>query len=643
MEQFRLAMLLLLVLALSCCVHVTVSWGGPVTRRSTTTSRVFEGHRALTTPKVNVNSNRHRRRRLSLTPLGMSPYVPPEEDEEYRSIVKKSLQRPLRTAASDGGGGAVIDVEASLPIPKEGDIVLCPGVWKGERVLARIRFLQYSTARSCWSAEVSPLAEGKSVDVFTTDKKAKPLVVNVTDLQPVRAMFVRSENGYRVNRKTNSTELLTRAPKYKTLPADYVVPTKPLNMTTLEEDLVRYEALKTRIVVSTAQFGAVGTAVAAFFFGPDVAIPFFLGSGAGAAYLYLLGKKTDSIGAMYSKANSSTAAAAVAMDGVGGGLALPGRLNEALVNARFFVPVIVLALFAAKNYFVDGEELQPFQLVSRQQFLGVASGFLSNRIALFLTEIRAEMRTEDILSIVPGSLAETYRQSKRLESTGRQPAVVSTLSTVVVITGPRAAGRSSLTSRLLANGKVAGKLQVCRYLTTDTGAWQRDPTRFKLVTDDELAALRTAGKLLYEGQEKGLFGAFVPVALSADDVTGASEGPTAGLPTARLVEGPPEVIEALGKVATLRLLNIWISLQTKEQFIEKASVQVQTQLRAMMDVGRPASAQESAAQVSDLVNEAAQDVSFFMSKAPLFEYTLLNSGTEEETLDELEVLLSTAL
>ena len=566
------------------------------------------------------------------------PYVPPEEDEEYRSIVKKSLLRPPRTASLAGGDGASIDVEASLPVPKEGDIVLCPGAWKGERILARIRFLQYSAARDCWSAEVSPLAEGKSVDVFTTDKKAKALLINVTDLQPVRAMFVRSENGYRVNRKTNSTEMLTRAPKYRTLPADYVVPTKPLNMTTLEEDLVRYEALKTRIVVSTAQFGAVGTAMAALLFGPDVAVPFFLGSGAGAAYLYLLGKKTDSIGAGYSKANSTTASA------LGAGAVSRSRLSEVLVNARFFVPVVVLGLFAAKNYIIDGEAPQPFQLVSRQQFLGVAAGFLSNRVALFLTEIRAEMRTEDLLSIVPGSLAESYRQSKRLEATGRQqPALVSALTTVVVITGPRAAGRSSLTNRLVKNAKLSGKFQVCKYLTTDTGAWQRDPMKFKLITDEELVALRDAGKLLYEGKEKGLFGAVVAVALSVDDVTGAADGPTAGLPATRLVEGPPEVIEALAKVAKLRLLNIWISLQTKEQFIEKASGQVQMQLQVMMNAGRPPSAQESAAQVSDLVNEAAQDVSFFMSKAPLFEYTLLNSGTEDETLDELEVLLSSAL
>ena len=225
----------------------------------------------------------------------MSPYVPPEEDPEYRSIVKKSLLRPTREERDQTY--SEIDSEASLPTPKEGDIVICPGKWKGETVLGRVRFLQYTTARECWIAEVSPLKEGKSEQVFVADKATKALTVPISQLQPVRSFFVRSENGYRVNLKKNSTEYALRAPKYKNLTADFQLPAKSLNMTTLEDDLERYEALKTRIVTSTLQFGAVGTAVSSFFFGLDVSIPFLFGSGAGASYLYLLGKRTDSIGA----------------------------------------------------------------------------------------------------------------------------------------------------------------------------------------------------------------------------------------------------------------------------------------------------------------------------------------------------------
>lgn len=48
--------------------------------------------------------------------------------------------------------------------------------------------------------------------------------------------------------------------------------------------------------MSTIQFGAVGTVVSTVAFGPEVSLPFLAGSLSGALYLYLLGKKTDSIG-----------------------------------------------------------------------------------------------------------------------------------------------------------------------------------------------------------------------------------------------------------------------------------------------------------------------------------------------------------
>ncbi len=222
-------------------------------------------------------------------------YVPPEEDPEYRTIVKKSLLRP--TKEERDLTYSEIDSEALLPTPKEGDIVLCPGKWKGEAILGRVRFLQYMASSECWIAEVSPLKDGKSENVFINDKNTKSLTVPVSELQPVRSFFVRSENGYRINLKKNSTEYALRAPKYKNLTATFQLPAKSLNMTTLEDDLERYEALKTRIVTSALQFGAVGTVVSTFFFGLDVSIPFLFGSGAGATYLYLLGKRTDSIGA----------------------------------------------------------------------------------------------------------------------------------------------------------------------------------------------------------------------------------------------------------------------------------------------------------------------------------------------------------
>jgi hypothetical protein len=58
-----------------------------------------------------------------------------------------------------------------------------------------------------------------------------------------------------------------------------------------------YAKLKSRIVLSTLTFGAVGTIITTVAFGADVSGPYFLGACGGAAYLFLLGLQTDSIGA----------------------------------------------------------------------------------------------------------------------------------------------------------------------------------------------------------------------------------------------------------------------------------------------------------------------------------------------------------
>jgi hypothetical protein len=79
------------------------------------------------------------------------------------------------------------------------------------------------------------------------------------------------------------------------------------------------------------------------------------------------------------------------------------------VDARSLVPIIAIAILAAKNYYIDGRIPQTFSVVTKAQFLGVVAGFLSNRVAILLTEIKNELRVEDFLSIVPGSLAEAYR------------------------------------------------------------------------------------------------------------------------------------------------------------------------------------------------------------------------------------------
>jgi hypothetical protein len=189
------------------------------------------------------------------------------------------------------------------------------------------------------------------------------------------------------------------------------------------------------------------------------------------------------------------------------------------------------------------------------------------------------------------------------------------------------------------------KISFVKFITTDSLAWRKSPERYQLVEKKELDDLRAQGGLLFEGLEQNPFGDSTDIALASRDFKPSLADPKA-TQIAYLVDGQPEILEALSKQASFKLLNVWISLQTKEQFIEKASQIVQNELLLELKQGKEkndALATKSAQLVSDLVNDAARDITFYMSKAPLFEYTLLNSGTEDETLDELEQLLANTL
>lgn len=109
-------------------------------------------------------------------------------------------------------------------------------------------------------------------------------------------------------------------------------------------------------------------------------------------------------------------------------------------------------------------------------------------------------------------------------------------------------------------------------------------------------------------------------------------------------------MDALSKIENIRVLNIWISLQTKEQFIAKATQLVQTELLQAMNSNKENSefsnkeklAQLCAAKMAELVNEAARDVQYYMQRAPMFEFTLLNADSDDETAAELLDILQSA-
>lgn len=663
-------------------------------------------------------------------------YLPPEQDPEYKDIIKPSLLKPFQKIAID-------DIEAVLPEPKPGDVVSYAGKWQDELQLGRIRALNYREEKKDWYADIVPLCEGKSDGIYLVDRDGVAAFEPISSLKPVRSFYVRSENGWRIAFKskimTNNdnndsssssnvntldktvSDLILRGPRYREVDENYVVVTKKIDVDVLKKDMEDYDALKNRLIVNSLLFGGVGALFTTGMYGLDVSIPYTTGVIAGSAYLFLLGKKTDNIGAGMAaqgqelignvnvnvnnnvnvNTNKDVDVSGIATAAAAGGAGdIKSKLEKYIVGGRYLVPVLAMGLLgsARKAGIIgienDGFTTAPLRLLSKQEFLGAAAGFITYMVALIITEVGGEIQLEDWLSILPGSIAEGVRRSRGLQTKAEAEAEAianapRALVPLVVVSGPQAAGRGNTVKKLmkLADNEYislhnqddqvkedtisTSRIQLVRFLTTDSSIVAAEPNKYELISKTEVDVLRSQnGTLIYEGTETGLFGKSIDVFLtlssvgisvvsesdesvSAKDKVGVDGVETANtadhhnnrLDGVGVLECSPQVLDALSKQSSLRLINVWISLDNKQQFIDKASQIVKTGIQEGMASGTDKTelAKISADEVSGLVSDAARDITYYMQKAPLFELTLLNSVSDDETAAELFVLLKNIL
>jgi hypothetical protein len=621
--------------------------------------------------------------------IRLQQYLSPEKDPEYKAMVKPSLLKPFETLSA-------VDLELSFPEAKVGDVVVYAGKLEDKIALGRIRDLQSRPrggegveGQTSSFADVVPLKEGKSDAVYVIDRGGKSSFEAVDSLKPVRSYYVRAENGYRVAfRGNSSSEVVFKAPKYRVVGGTFELPNVVIGQDVPQEAMGEYAALKARLMKNTFLFGAVGAVGTTALYGPDVSVPYIVGVAAGLCYLYLLGKKTDNIG----------------LNMVQGIQEDESKLEKYFIDGRYLAPVLLMGLLAALRPLLGmgmdvsqgaggdvgvgmGFVPSKFHVIAKSEFLGAVAGFLTYMVALIVTEVGTEVRANDVLSILPGSVAETFRQAKELRGLDGELLDVGPppLVPLVLVTGPRAAGRSDIVREVLVQGEADSKaasavgggrksgstapampaLKRVKFLTTSENAAAMAPNKYTHVDSSELERLREEDALVYEGEDRGFFDdAAVPIYLAADDLLseyglvgvkrtekGQGKGKDKDVPPAavQVIEGSPELLLALSKIPELQLINVWVSLQTKEQFIEKASEVVKSELSSGGRLGNEGDikgaelAKRSADEVGLLVNEAARDITFYMSKAPLFEYTLLNSLSDAATAEELLDLLRNVL
>lgn len=395
--------------------------------------------------------------------------------------------------------------------------------------------------------------------LLSVDIDARILTVNITEVSPVKAYFVRAENAYNVTMKVldkhpkigdMNTKLMIgpslRAPRYRILDRNFSLSTKLKKLTVeeLEDDMQKYGKLKTRIIVDSLKLSGVVSVAAWVAGGVDVGFAYSSGCLFGAAYLYLLGKRVDVIGYGISGSEASRAIT---------------RKDEILGNARFYTPLFLVFFLAARhfifdNLFGDNVSQQPhrvlFHLLEKEEFLAAIAGFLTHRITLFYTEIFGQMTQSDWLSFLPGSFAETFRQKESLAAIMSAGAAGSNkdiqskeLVTVICVTGPQASGRSTVVNKFLnlhieslgkqsktfRNSKMF--LQACKFVTTDANLSMLLPEKYQLLPASEFEALELTSSLVdintianstqarqqavFIGNYTSLFNGDIPVSLYA--------------------------------------------------------------------------------------------------------------------------------
>ena len=188
-----------------------------------------------------------------------------------------------------------------------------------------------------------------------------------------------------------------------------------------------------RISAATLQIGGLIAAGLAVGFNLDIAGSYYVGVLGSVLYFYLLGKKVENIGSKYSalpnrpvvgskdeQSSSTTSSFDVVQFA-------SKRLSDNVSALRLAVPLLMLGLLTTKGYLVDGSIPRLFRLVPQSEYIATMAGFLTLRIALYFKEVGKEFRAEDLIGIVPGSLAITLRQllsSKKTDQPVDVPAVV---------------------------------------------------------------------------------------------------------------------------------------------------------------------------------------------------------------------------
>ncbi|KAI2500196.1 guanylate kinase-like protein [Fragilaria crotonensis] len=440
--------------------------------------------------------------------------------------------------------------------PKAGDIVryydLDGGKADGQVLVGKIAYIQKvlgsgsdstssSSSSSSWAVELTQLEDvgdgfyaeysSRSLVRSSSKKTMRPL----DQVAPIAASWVRTEAAFKVPRDGQG-RILVRAEQYAvdSYPGPFVGE-NAINQDIVQADWEIYSALKGKLLREAALLSVAGTIVADLVKGPEDAAIYAAGAFAGVAYLFLLSVKTDTLGSVQSKMGSN------------------------ISNLRFFMPFLVFVSVALYNKLILGDASPVsssnniFTTMSPEQFGAIVIGFLTYRLPLFANQITDLLKEGQ--GILPGSvgiainLAKQQNVDDRLATT----AGMGDLKTVLVVSGPQAAGRSELVQKLIAesDGRFVAPTVVDR---VEQGA------KFELLESrDELLTVDPTGR----------FGVTKEGILNASGATSSSSSVV-------VVDATVDTVKKLRKIPGIRLIGVWVGLDATEKFEARLKAQLES-------------------------------------------------------------------
>jgi len=304
---------------------------------------------------------------------------------------------------------------------------------------------------------------------------------------------------------------------------------------------------------------------------------------------------------------------------------------------------------------VGPEHFGLFDTVTQEQFTATVLGFLTYRLPLFVGQLRdafQQIAVEDArktktggrmngsgsssATLLPGSVgvAAQLLSKNQKNSAAETTLVTDNTVTVLLVSGPQATGRSELVAQLLASGSNENRLvRPQRLQRKDDGA-----TFERLQQRGEFFDLPQASSSFETTSDSSGFTAAGIFAAAQGMVTMETETETEeATATSKMIPNQNVVvidadidvvqrIRASSALPNVRIIGIWIGLQSVEEF--------ETNLRARIATGTLSSSlsDKEADEETDperlvrsKMKEIVQEIEYGLGSG-IFEFTILNDG-----------------